>query len=284
MKINYTVILTVFGRQEVFFDQISSLKNQTIQPKEIIVFIDKHPSKSSPEIKSYCNSNKIQFFESNINTGVWGRFAISLLAKGDYIFILDDDIIPGKKWFEHSLSYLTKYNCVIGGVGVLFKKNTSDYSVEKRIGWVSPNDKQIEADVIGHCWGAKRNFFEEFWKNSQDHYLYRKSGEDIQFSFQARKLGLSIIVPYHGSDSEYWSNIKGTKFGTNEEALSLNPKAVLRMAKYLKKVRHKGFKYLSETDHKKIVENEIGYTVKVNNGYIHYLKASILNILRKNGR
>lgn len=277
MKNNeYTVILTVYGRQENFLNQIKSLHSQIIPPKEIIVFIDKHPSKSSLEILKYCKENNIQAVSATKNVGVWGRFSTALLSKYDNIFILDDDIVPGKRWFENCIGILNSRKSVVGGVGVCFNPNTSDYNVNHRIGWVNPKLDKIHADVIGHCWGAKREFFEKFWVNTNHHHKSSKSGEDIHFSWLAQKYNYEVIVPFHGENIDNWSNIMGVVIGTNDEALSLDPSAILRMSKNLKSVRKKGFRYLSEDKNQ---ESKIN--IRINRGYSHFIKAWVLNILKK---
>jgi hypothetical protein len=266
----------VYGRQENFLNQIRSLSNQIIPPKEIIVFIDKHPSKNSDDVIKYCEENNIQSVSVNKNIGVWGRFSIALLSRYNNIFILDDDIVPGKRWFKNCLEELDNRKSVVGGVGVCFNANTFDYNVKYRIGWVNPELNKIHADVVGHCWGAKREFFEKFWRETNNHHKSSKSGEDIHFSRLAQKYNYEIIVPLHGKNPENWANINGVDFGTNDEALSLDPSAILRMSKNLKIAREKGFKYLSE-DNNQIRKLKI----RLNRGYLHYIKAWILNIYRK---
>ncbi|MDA9791007.1 glycosyltransferase family 2 protein [Schleiferiaceae bacterium] len=275
---NYTAILTVYGRQENFFNQVKALKSQTIVPAEIIVFIDKHPVKKSEEILKFCIDENIQVVSVTSNVGVWGRFSLAMIAKSDFIFILDDDIIPGKKWFENSLKLLSTYRCVVGGVGVIFQPNTSDYNVMKRIGWVNPEDETTEADVIGHIWGASKSFFHQFWLEAEDNFKYPRSGEDIHFSWRAQQLGYKVLVPFNGFDKDNWSNLAGSNFGTDREALSLEASAILRMAKYLRKVRNKGFSYVSESDELRTAVQ--GVSFGISRGYVHYLKNRFLKILK----
>lgn len=267
---NYTVILTVYGRQENFFKQVNALRSQSLAPSEIIVFIDKHTTKSSNEIIEFCDKENIQSIRVSLNVGVWGRFSLPLIARSDYVFIMDDDIIPGSKWFENSVHLMSSDRCVVGGVGVLFKPGTNDYSVSKRIGWVNPNDEDIEADVVGHIWGAPKSFFHLFWQRAEDSYKFPRSGEDIHFSWRAQQLGYRVLVPFNGRDEENWSNLAGTSVGTDDEALSLEASAILRMAKYLKKVRKEGFNYVLESG--EISNYNRTISLGLNRGHMHYLK------------
>ena len=267
---SYTVILTVYGRQENFFNQVDALRSQTLLPCEIIVFVDKHPTKSSREIIEFCDKENIQLLSVSKNVGVWGRFALPLIARSEYVFIMDDDIIPGIKWFENSVQQLTSERCVVGGVGVLFRPGTNDYSVVKRIGWVNPRDEDIEADVIGHIWGAPKGFFHLFWQRAEDCHKFPRSGEDIHFSWRAQQLGYRVLVPFNGLNKENWSNLAGSSVGVDDEALSLEASAILRMAKYLKKVRKEGFSYVLESG--EISDYSRTISLGLDRGYTHYLK------------
>jgi len=275
----YSVILTVYGRQMNFFDQIESLNSQLIPPSEIFVFIDRHLNKSSLEIVEYCKKFNIQTFIVTNNVGVWGRFAVTLLTCHEYIFILDDDVIPGNYWFSNCLNIMSNRKCVVGGVGVLFEPNTNDYTVSKRIGWVNPLDTDELADVVGHIWGAPREFFQIFWSFSNDHFKFPRSGEDIHFSWRAKQSGYDVVVPYHGEDKKNWANVKGVFSGLDQEALSLEPSSVLRMASYLKKVRKIGFTYVLESDESKTIR-PINKSIKIDRGYIFFIKNRI-NVLFK---
>jgi hypothetical protein len=105
--------------------------------------VDLHPTKESLGVIEFCKQNGIQTISVSQNFGVWGRFSLPLLSKSQFIFILDDDVIPGEDWFANAVEAMNSTKCVVGGVGVLFKPHTDDYSVSKRIGWVNPEDCEI---------------------------------------------------------------------------------------------------------------------------------------------
>ncbi len=92
MKGEVTVILNGFNRPENLSEQIDAINNQTIKPKEILLWLN------NSEGFDKNLTDKITTVTSNKNFGVWARFAFALNANTEYICIFDDDTIPGVNW------------------------------------------------------------------------------------------------------------------------------------------------------------------------------------------
>ena len=241
-----SVILTVYARPQNLDLQIEAIQNQTIPPDEIIIVLDKN-QKIDFDIKKYEQFQIVQFHK---NVGVWGRFSIALLTRNPYICVFDDDTIPGSKWFENCLNTYKKVDGLLGTVGVLFKHGVLNYEYSKRIGWPSANEAIQKVDIVGHSWFFKRKHIEYFWQNTSDHSKFKRSGEDIHFSYILKKtIGLETFVPPHpDKDRDMWGSLPeyAKQFGSDENALSNEVFSTLRMSEYMKKVRKDGFVFSSE--------------------------------------
>ena len=243
-----SVILTVYGRPENLDLQLEYIKKQTVKPDEIIIVVDKNPSK--PFDSSKYSEHQIIEFSKNI--GVWARFSIALLAKNKYVCVFDDDTIPGERWFENCIDTLKTVDGLLGTVGVKFKSGSADYDYEDRVGWPNPNKETQKVDIVGHSWFFKREILESFWKNTQYHHLFKKSGEDMHFSYIIKKeLNINTFVPPHpNDDTTLWGSLPeyAQKLGSDSNALSLETLSNLRMSKYLNKIRKDGFVFQSEIE------------------------------------
>lgn len=278
-----SVILTVYARPHNLDLQIEAIKNQSIPADEIIIVVDKN-EKINFDFKKYKQYQIVQFHK---NVGVWGRFSIALITKNQYICVFDDDTIPGSKWFENCLNTYKNIDGLLGTVGVLFNEGSLDYDYSKRVGWPDPNESIQEVDIVGHSWFFKRKHIEHFWQNTSKHSEFKKSGEDIHFSYILKKtLGLKTFVPPHPKeDTSLWGSLPeyAKKFGSDENALSLETLSTLRMSAYMKRVRKDGFEFISEANNKQTneilsVKNEINYFRK---SLWSTLKLFVKNLIRK---
>ncbi len=244
-KTDITAILTIYKRPHVILEQIEAIKNQTVPPKKIIVYVNYAEGYDVPT--SLRNDKSIIFIESNTNLGVWARFAIGLLANTEYICIFDDDTIPGKKWFENCLNSINKVNGLLGTVGVNLVSNPDKYIIHgQRYGWPSPNNDIVKVDIVGHSWFFRREWLKYLWETTPDYDTFLRIGEDIGFSWALQKHGINTYVPPHPSyDIEMFGSIpdKAWKYGTENVAIYLNnPNFNLAFKFY----RQKGFRLIND--------------------------------------
>lgn len=207
-----TAIISAYNRTDYLLDQIKSIKNQTIPPKEIMVWYNygEVPQLTLPqdEIKvAYCNTN----------FGFFGRFAFALLAKTEYVSIFDDDTVPGSQWFENCLDTMESNEGILGTAGIIL--NEANYRNHRKIGWVSPNQKTVEVDFVGHCWFFKKEWLKYFWMEDPPTW---ENAEDLHFSYSCQKYGnIKTYVPPHTHEydnKESWGSIKGMELGNDKHA------------------------------------------------------------------
>lgn len=239
---DFTVILNGYKRPHTLKHQFNAAANQTIRPKNIFYWQN---TVSGVQYDVDTPTNCISSI-SNANFGVWSRFTYALNAKTDYICILDDDTIPGRRWLENCLDTFNKVPDVglLGTIGVIFKDN--DYIWDKRIGWDNPNENPEVVDIVGHSWVFRRDMLSVFWRELPpiDHDFI--SGEDIHFSYMLQKYtNYKTYVPPHPKDNrELWGSLKGWELGADAVATAANGGMPL-MGKYLRKCCENGFKLIN---------------------------------------
>ena len=240
MKIS--VILNAYNRIAFLKEQIAALQNQSVKPKNIFLWQNKHKNTSILESKLIKN---IIYSYNNFNYGVWARFAFALNAKTEFICIFDDDTIPGRNWLKNCLETMKSSEGLLGARGVRFG-SLKQYVTSQEFGWNNPNNVCEMVDIVGHSWFFKREWLSYFWRELPNLNSSNFVGEDIHFSYILQKyLKLNTYVPPHPkNDVSLWgSNPKlALKIGTDKSAISFNPKHQHEMDKALIYYIKKGFK------------------------------------------
>lgn len=235
-----TVILNGWKRPHFLKEQLEAINNQTVKAKEIMMW-QNCADGFTPEL-----TQGLTIATSNKNLGVWARFAYALNAKTEYICVLDDDTIPGTKWFENCLNTMKTHEGLLGTVGIRYN-STAGYYPNTRYGWAGPNNETIQVDIVGHAWFFKREWLTAYWRELPP-IEFDIVGEDMHFSYTIQKyLELNTYVPPHPpSDMEMWGSLKGWELGTEKNALSLVPVNINKMNDYLKILFSKGFKIINQ--------------------------------------
>lgn len=234
-----SVVLNGFKRSYNFSEQLKAINNQTVKPKEILLWQNKG------DIFDEISTKKTIHANCNKNLGVWARFAYALNCKSKFICIFDDDTIPGPRWFENCLKTIKKYNGLLGARGVKFH-STKEYFVAKEYGWKNPNEKVEVVDIVGHSWFFKRDLLSTFWREFPSSQISRVVGEDIHFSYTIQKyLNLKTYVPPHPANNlDLWGSLPkyANIIGSDPAAIFLNEKNKIQMNKAYKFYIKRGFK------------------------------------------
>ena len=230
-----SIVLTLYKRPEVLKQQIEAIKNQSLKPKEIILFHDKSDSEIILD-----NDTLIQldnYIKTNKNIGVWGRFMAALSAKSTYICILDDDTIPGRRWLENCHCEIQKKEGLYVTRGIL-STDLSKYPfyAADSWGWCRPNDNAIQVDFGGHAWFLKKDWLGAMFINYHKIQKLKYVGEDMYLSFSLRKImDIKTYIPPHPIDNiEFFGSYpnEAKKYGENQNvAVSSNDKNLKLMNK-----------------------------------------------------
>ena len=258
MSENVTVILNGYKRGSCLTEQYDALQNQTVKPSEIFVWYNS-PGEDG-EI-NYEIMEKVPTAFSNLNMGVWARFAYALNAPSEFVCIFDDDIAPNKKWIENCLTTIKKVNGLMCGVGLLYLiPHPPDYSCyfEKyiRFGW-PPNSQcnnAVQVDFGGHVWFFRKEWLSHFWRELPNP-KYNNCGEDIHFSHMLQKYGnIKTYVPPHPyNDKELWCNMIESKYATDNNSMWETNQLSIQgtpfkqlMNEYFVETRKAGWKLINE--------------------------------------
>lgn len=242
-----TVVLTGYKRPHVLLEQYKAVLNQTIS-SEIMVFIN-YDEENYPKFPRQVLDNHLCCI-NNTNVGVWGRFAFALNASNDFICMLDDDTIPGRKWLENCLDTIhTKEYCgLLGcrGVRITDEENHRGYPGCKYEGVGFGNENVELVDFVGHSWFFKKEWLGLFWllgpsKNPT------KGGEDMHFSYALQKYGINTFVPRQpNSDHEMWGSLRPSVYGEDMNATSRTYQGNMESNVYWNYIISKGFKLVKD--------------------------------------
>ena len=235
-----TCILTVYKRPHCLHEQLHAVRNQTVPPNKIIIWVN---GTTLPD----GDYDDVTVVHSNENFGVWARFTVALMVKTEFVCIFDDDTIPGKKWFENCLQTMNQVNGLLGTIGVVFQNSMDTYLIDKRHGWDAPNESTQKVDIVGHSWFFKREWLHYLWKYYDSNEMFI-AGEDIAFSCALQKEGIDTFVPPHPmSDPEMFGSQKGWEYGADSVAISHQSESGERFNKAFEIIRKKhGFRIIND--------------------------------------
>jgi hypothetical protein len=217
-----TTVLNVYKRPQYLSRQIESIENQTI-PSDIWIDYTVPKGKQMWDLNFIAPNAQIT---TRINQNFYhiGRFFYALNAQTEYVFICDDDILPGKNYLQHCINIIeNEGDCVLTGYGLRFDRNIPRYQAVETYGWHSLPDNGFneskEVDMAGHSWFMKKSTLLNITREIP--YSY-KNGEDLFFSYIVNKYAqIPIKVPPHNiNDPHNWScNYKlGWEMGNDEHA------------------------------------------------------------------
>ena len=224
METKVTVILNVYKRLDYLHDQLESIRNQTVP---VDIWIDYTVPAGEPmyDLTEIAPDAKITT-HVNQNFHHIGRFYHALNVQTPYIFIIDDDIIPGINYIQHCLDTMNQVgDSVLTAYGLILNPEIKKYKPIKRLGWHSLLNNSAgfnspqQVDMAGHSWFFKKTTLKYI---TYEEPIVQNNGEDLHFSYCCSKYGnLPIIVPSHEKNKpENWSCdvTKGMKYGNDEYA------------------------------------------------------------------
>lgn len=164
-----TVILNHFKRKTLCA-QLDSLLHQTLPFHHVWVLSFGSPNEQSLKriVDSY-NHSRISFISSSYDFKYYGRFQMALQTESDLVYILDDDMIPGRKMLQ-ILSHVAgtdKYkNSVLGSIGRILPFRQKDFTFpsyrkfrSKEAGLYLPDpayditmDRVVQVDFLSSSW------------------------------------------------------------------------------------------------------------------------------------
>lgn len=201
-----TVIITVWKRGYLD-EQLNSLINQTVRPRAIWIIQNESHINIKPVVEKYRNTfPAIEVLSSTHNLKYFGRFSLSNLVETEYIFVVDDDVIPSSKWMEICLDKLNTHNSVISCTGRIVKPFT--YRPEDMDGegmrkyFLGDNQSSVTYNYLSqdsrvdygcNSYFIRKSWMQYFWATWPATF---DSGEDIHLSASLMVAkGIPTFVP-----------------------------------------------------------------------------------------
>ena len=243
-KPTVTAVLTAYRRRSNLAVQIAAIEAQTIPVDEILVWEngpgdDLAVGSKSPVTVASCSRN----------LGVWARFIFALNATTDFVWILDDDTIPGHFWVQNALETFEQCHGVIGSRGLRFHSRHS-YLMYDEFGTNNPTDNLEQVDIVGHNWIFPRDWLSYFFLEFPNRHMSATAGEDIHLSYSVQKhLGLGTYVAPHPPNSlEMWGEIEDRSLfsGRDANAISSDLASLSKFENALSHYVKLGFRPISE--------------------------------------
>ncbi|GAB2233692.1 hypothetical protein Droror1_Dr00002921 [Drosera rotundifolia] len=221
-KAKVTVILNHFKRKTLC-SQLDSLLQQTLPFHHVWVLAFGSPNEQSLKriVETY-NDTRISFISSTYDFKYFGRFQMALQTEGDLVYILDDDMIPGKRMLEimSHVAGTEKYqNVVLGSIGRILPFRMKDFTFPsyrkfgiKEAGLYLPDpaydilvEKVVQVDFLSSSWFLSSELVKTLF--IEDPFTFM-TGEDLHLSYLLQKYrdAGSFVVPVDPSDKETWGD------------------------------------------------------------------------------
>jgi len=191
----YTVMLTVFKRHSLE-KQIEALDNQTVRPSQIHVFQTGSYVNDTAALLARLNRSDISLIHvTGFDFKYHGRFLPLLMAESEFVAVLDDDVLPQRRWYERAMQFIQAHGptTVVGSTGRLVRfmpSNRSETCAASHpcvavAAFDSANGRDgqeivypIEVDFIIHSYVVRAELLRYFF--AYPHYTWL-NGEDISF-------------------------------------------------------------------------------------------------------
>ncbi|OIT34907.1 PREDICTED: uncharacterized protein LOC109244079 [Nicotiana attenuata] len=221
-KPKITVILNHFKRKTLC-SQLDSLLGQTLPFHHAWVVAFGSPNEQSLKniVDSY-NDSRISFISSTYDFKYYGRFQMALQTEADLVYIVDDDMIPGKKMLQilAHVAGTDKYkNSVLGSIGRILPFRQKDFTFpsyrkfrSKEAGLYLPDpaynitvDRIVQVDFLSSSWFLSAELVKTLFIETPFTFM---TGEDLHLSYQLQKYrnAGSFVLPVDPKDKETWGD------------------------------------------------------------------------------
>ncbi|KAI5079728.1 hypothetical protein GOP47_0005207 [Adiantum capillus-veneris] len=218
-----TVILNHFKRKTLCA-QLEALRKQTLPFHSVWILAFKSPNEAKLRaIVEQYNDSRISFMSSSYDFKYYGRFQVALQAEGaDYVYILDDDMIPGRKMLKiltHTAGTKKYGNAVLGSIGRVLPFRQKDFSFPsyrkygvKEAGLYMPDPaydimvhRIVQVDFLSSSWFLSAEHVKALFIETPFTFA---TGEDLHLSYQLQKYreASSFVMPINPIDKDSWGD------------------------------------------------------------------------------
>eukprot|EP00249_Psilotum_nudum_P001663 c14291_g1_i1 orf=558-3296(+) len=218
-----TVVLNHFKRKTLCA-QLDALMHQTVPFYSVWVLAFGSPNETAlRSIVDAYNDPRIFFVGSTYDFKYYGRFQVALQAEEvDYVYILDDDMIPGKRMLQiltHAAGTTKYHNSVLGSIGRILPFRCKDFSFPsyrkyglRESGLYLPDpaynlvvEHVLEVDFLSSAWFLPVELVKALFIETP---LTFATGEDLHLSYQLQKYrgASSFVLPVDPKDKTTWGD------------------------------------------------------------------------------
>lgn len=192
-----TVVLNHFQRKTLCA-QLDALLQQTRPFHSIWVLAFGSPQGDQLRaiVESY-NDSRISFVGSSYDFKYYGRFQLALQASADFVYMLDDDMIPGRRMLEillHAAGTEKYCNAILGSIGRILPFRQKDFSFPsyrkfgaKEAGLYLPDpaynivvDRVLQVDFLSSSWFLSTHLIRTLFIEQPFTFV---TGEDLHLRF-----------------------------------------------------------------------------------------------------
>ncbi|KAL6911319.1 hypothetical protein ACP4OV_000124 [Aristida adscensionis] len=217
-----TVILNHFKRRTLCA-QLEQLRRQTLPFHRAWVLSFGSPNEASLRriVESY-NDSRVSFVASGYDFKYYGRFQMALQSESDFVYVLDDDMIPGARMLEIlcHVAGTDKYaNAVLGSIGRILPFRQKDFTFpsyrkfrSREAGLYLPDpaydiavDRIVQVDFLSSSWFLAADLVKTLFIETPFTFM---TGEDLHLSYQLQKYmgAASFVLPVDAADKETWGD------------------------------------------------------------------------------
>src|SRR3989344_7233487 len=223
--IKVSVIVLAYNSSRLLPALFESLRKTTYPSFEIIAVDNASQDDSASIVQSWKDKLPLTFIQSGSNLGFSGGVNIGIAqAQGDYLVLLNPDVILLPDWLDKLLFHAASHSVgIVGGVNMPFEgKELIDFAQVQRI-----HPRPLKAHMVsGSLFLFKRELLDRLGPLDHDYFLY---WEDTAYCFNAYLLGYDVVwandvyyFHYSGGSTGIRSQKNRSEFKKNTRAKKLN--------------------------------------------------------------
>lgn len=199
--VDLTVLLAYSTRPELIAVQHRLLSTQSVQPRAVFAHVNPSDKIEIPPA-AMAMIDAIPNTRPNVDIGAWARWGLVATVGTEFVCIIDDDCMPGPRWFELALAKIqaTEGDSIVCAAGIVYRSDRFDDIA--LVGPEAPPATEVDVDVGRGAWfmrtsTARRVLAEE------PAWPMLSTGLHVASVVQALE-GFTTVLPYSPADRAGW--------------------------------------------------------------------------------
>ena len=202
----YTAMVSFYARENTVHRMLEALFGQTHPPTAVWVSVYGSPAQASivAAVRAFqqTTGHNVSLFQGDISLGYHGRFQTVLHVDTDYVFVFDDDCIPGRRFVANAL-HIAETGMFNGAFGIKghLAHPFPEQSTLQYHGPLSNTSTLQEVDIVGGGWLVKADTVKLMFRHKPHTWT---TGEDVQLCHAVRELttGSCYVLPANYSQPD----------------------------------------------------------------------------------